>query len=946
MRRASHTGWVFALFFCSGLCSLVDEVVWVRLLKLTLGNTVYASSVVVSVFLGGLALGALIMARYADRLRDRLGWYAGIEALATVSALAVPWALQLADAAYAAFYRSQSPGPTSLLVVQALVSASVLLVPAIAMGSTLPLLARHVVATEREAGRIVGRLYAVNTLGAATGCFLAGFVLVRWLGVYGALYSAAVLNIGVVGAALVLRRRVPAAPAGGTARPVVPAPASAEGSRLPLVLLLLGFFASGLVSIGYEIGWIRSVMFLLGGDTYVFSSVLTMYLLGNVVGAAIGSRIASRLRNPAAGFAITLLCLGVAGVAYMPALVGWAGALLGPVSLFAERAASVLPVSKLMIGPVAQSACLFLVPSLLMGLGFPLALQAWTDRVHLVGRSTGAAYGANTLGAVAGGIVTGFGLIPRLGVQASVTLLGLGAAWVAATLYVLSTRGASPGRRAIVPALALGLTAVVALVPGNLLREVMDRSPWLSDTLETLDVREGVTTTVTVHRNPKRGTLHLYASGQAIAGDTFALRGDQKALGHFGPLLHPAPRRVLSVGFGSGETTRCLSYHDLERIDCVEIAPEVVATAIEHFPHLNLGPRVHEVVRFVYMDAKNYLHLTSETYDVIVNDSIHPRNFSENASLYAREYFEAARTHLADRGLFVSWLPTYHMSIGMFDSILGTMTDVFPHVSVWYLTQHWAPLLVLVGSEDAQRFNAVTIQAWFDVPAVRESLAVIGIQDAMDLLNCYVGDESDLRRRIPRFAVNSDFTPFVEFNTDPWNTRNEMLEHYVLEMRSDSIFGHVDVESLGVEQEERWISRFRARHAAAGHLLRASAIDHNELEQLLLYAQALKLAPDDPAVLRARGAADRDLLPKGLRILSDDGPDRALELADTILKLHPRSVSAWLVRSRTASRVGDLERALYAARAAAALGPDEPEAQSNLESVLEAVRQAGGATRP
>ncbi len=942
MRRGTDVGWVLALFFGSGLCSLIDQVVWVRLLKLTFGNTVYASSVVVSVFLGGLALGAVLMGRYADRLRDRLGWYAALEVVAAISALAVPVALGLADSLYVWFFRSQSPGRGALLAVQVVVSAAVLLVPTLAMGSTLPLLARHVAATEQDAGRLVGRLYAVNTLGAAAGCALAGFVLVRWLGVWGALYTAAALNAGVVLAALALRRRAPRAPEVEVCGAQVEPAASTPESRVAFFLLLAALFTSGFVSIGYEIGWIRSVMFLLGGDTYVFSSVLTVYLLGNVLGAAIGSRIAPRLARPAAGFAVTLLLLGVSGVAYMPALVAWAGEALGPLTGFAERAEKVVPVSKVLIGPVAHSLSLFLVPAIVMGLGFPLALQAWAARVRLVGRSTGAAYGANTVGAVLGGIVTGFVLIPSFGVQISVTTLGLGAAWVATGLWVASCRPARL-RRAVVPLLALGLSCAALFLPGNLLRQVMSRSPWFSSALETIDVREGVTTTVTVHRNRVRGTLHLYASGQAIAGDTFALRGDQKALGHFGPLLHPHARRVLSVGFGSGETTRCLSYHDLERIDCVEIAPEVVATSVAHFPHLNLGPRLDDEVHFVFMDAKNYLHLTGETYDVIVNDSIHPRNFSENASLYGREYFAAARSRLADDGLFVSWLPTYHMSIGMFDSILGTLTDVFPHVSVWYLTQHWAPLLVLVASDAPQQFDAAGIQARLEDPEVRDSLAVIGIQDAMDLLNCYVGDETDLRKRIPKFAVNSDLTPFVEFNTDPWNSMDEMMRHYVLEMRSLSIFDHVDAHALGPAESERWLARFRARHEAAGYLLQASAIEYNELEQLLLYNRALEVAPDDPAVLRARTAADRDLLIKGLKILGEDGPDRALALADTILKLHPRSVSAWLVRARTARRVGDLERALYASRAALALGPDDPEAQRNLDDVLQAIREAGGA---
>lgn len=145
-------GWVTLIYFCSGTCSLMDEVVWVRLLKLTLGNTVYASSIVVSVFMGGLALGALVMGRYADRIRRRLRVYAALEALATVSALSLPWVLRLADRGYRWFYVTYEPSPRGMLVVQVLLSAAILLVPSMVMGSTLPLLGRYVTAMRNRMG--------------------------------------------------------------------------------------------------------------------------------------------------------------------------------------------------------------------------------------------------------------------------------------------------------------------------------------------------------------------------------------------------------------------------------------------------------------------------------------------------------------------------------------------------------------------------------------------------------------------------------------------------------------------------------------------------------------------------------------------------------------------------------------------------------------------------
>jgi spermidine synthase len=193
--RRAGINWLMLIYFASGVCSLIDEVVWVRLLKLTLGNTVYASSIVVSTFMGGLALGALIMGRYSDRVVRRLRLYALLETIITISVLSLPWGLRIADKFYVWFYRVYDPTHRELLIVQIIISGLILIVPSMLMGSTLPLLGRFVTSLEKETGRLVGRLYAFNTLGAALGCFLAGFVLIRAIGVMSTLYVAAVLNL-------------------------------------------------------------------------------------------------------------------------------------------------------------------------------------------------------------------------------------------------------------------------------------------------------------------------------------------------------------------------------------------------------------------------------------------------------------------------------------------------------------------------------------------------------------------------------------------------------------------------------------------------------------------------------------------------------------------------------------------------------------------------------
>ncbi|MEE9212080.1 MAG: fused MFS/spermidine synthase, partial [Phycisphaeraceae bacterium] len=809
--RRACVNWVLVIYFLSGACSLIDQVVWVRLLRLTLGNTVYATSIVVSVFMGGLALGALVMSRYADGVRNHLRLYAALETLITIAAVSLPWALSVVDSFYVWFFRSFEPAKPQLLAVQVVLSAVILLVPSMLMGSTLPLLGRFVTAMEQEVGHLVGRLYALNTLGAAVGCFAAGFVLIRALGVMGALYAAAVLNLIVAFGGWFLSRSVviqgeqkAQPPATPTARPV-----STTQPKVGFSLLIVAFFMSGFVSIGYELLWMRSVIFLLGGVTYVFSAVLTVYLLGNVIGAGIGSRLAGRIKSPAAGFAVTLSLLGLWGVFHLRWLLWWTSDVFPLVNDWLAAVYAALPVSPVTLEPMLHSLFLFLIPSILMGVGFPIALQAWTDHVHQVGRSTGAAYGANTLGAVVGGLVTGFVLVPFVGVQLSLSVLGLMAVWIAGGLCVGLVGQTRIVRRWALVGMAAAVTAFAFVLPPNLFDTVVATSPRIPGSFTLLSVREGLTTTVSVHQDSTNQTLHLFSSGQSIAGDNYALRGDQKGLGHLGVLLNRHADEVLSVGFGSGETTLCLSLHRLKRVDCVEIAQEVVGSAVEFFTHINLGDRLDDEVNMIFMDAKNYLHLTDTRYDAIVNDSIHPRNFAENASLYTREYLEAAKRHLNENGIIISWLPTYQMPASVFDSIIGTHMEVFPHVTLWYLTTNPAPLVFVVASDLEQLYSPRHIDNALHRDGVLESLEAIYIRNSIDLMSCYIGDERDLRQVVTSYSVNSDYSPFVEFTTDEVTPIIEMFRRFVMGVRADSVYDHLDWTGFSDQEKEQWLRRYQ-----------------------------------------------------------------------------------------------------------------------------------------
>jgi len=902
--------YVMLIYFCSGACSLIDEVVWVRLLKLTLGNTVYASSIVVSMFMAGLALGALIMSRYADRVSRRLRLYALLEVLVTISALLMPLSLRLTDGAYHWFFVKYQPSLTGLLFVQIVVSAFLLLVPTMLMGSTLPLLGRYITTLEQRVGHLVGRLYALNTLGAALGCFLAGFVCIRMVGVMGTLYIAACINLLVAFSGWLLSRYRESAVrnAWKKTKAQQQGVGLTEGGVSRQYVLAVGFFLSGLISIGYEIIWMRSIVVPLGGFTYVFSAVLTVYLVGNVVGAWIGSRLSRRLKNPALAFGLSLTCLGALGIFYIPWFRTWFSFLRQTSSVNAFLAGSLGMDSIRKAGlPLFHSTFLFLLPAVAMGIGFPLALQSWGRFRHKVGQTTGTVYGVNTIGAVLGGVLTGFFLIPLMGVQLSIMVLGLAGIWLGGTMVQVFHD--KPGLAMRIGSLVtvFTLTVAVLVIPSEMFRRSLDETY----SGRILSVKEGVTTTVAVTQK-ENGSLLMAIDHIEMAGDDIHSSA-QKTLGHLAVLLHRDPKDVLSFGFGTGETAACLSKHNLHRIDRVEIAPEVTEVAMKFFKHINLGEQLFQKVNMIYMDGKNYINLTDRKYDIILNDS-NVHSTSGSAPLFTREHFQSALRHLNPGGLFMTKLHLQGHPKSNFDCILGTFLDVFPHVTVWFPTTKPFIFFYLVGSADEQFFSPKRIDDELAKEDVRKSVEYLNIEKSADVLICYIGDKEDIRRYLREFQINSDYKPYLEFNLD---LNMLSLQAYfpalIQTVRQGSIINHIDWDGLPQSQQEQRSRDFQLRYQVASLLLKA----HGEQAFFSKFQSSfhgLRLMPEYEPLLELRDKCLSDIekaLRKGLV-----NPDIVIASMDEHISKFPDSGIAWLIKSVAIRQQRNVQEALRVAEKA------------------------------
>jgi hypothetical protein len=554
--------------------------------------------------------------------------------------------------------------------------------------------------------------------------------------------------------------------------------------------------------------------------------------------------------------------------------------------------------------------------------------------VHKVGRSTGIAYGVNTIGAVVGGIATGFVLIPLLGLQLTMSMLALAGIWIAAIMWMLFALSPKVVSRFGLLAAATALTIAVAKMPLDLFDTVIKSNPNLPEQLELVAIREGVSTTVSLYKDPQEDTLYLYTSGQRVAGDTYFWRSDQKMLGHFGVLLNSRAKKVLSVGFGSGESTACMALHKLEKADCVEIAPEIVDLSSSFFRHINLGEKLNEEIGMIYMDAKNYIHLTDVKYDAIVNDSIHPKHFAENSSLYAKEYFEDAKERLNENGLFISWIPTHNVEpVLVINSIIGTMMEVFPHVTIWYMTPDPAQYFLVVGSEKMQYFSPIHIEAELSKDGVRDSLSEININNSTDVMSCYIGDENDIRRFVKSYTVNSDFQPFIEFTTVNQASGNSMFRQFFNCVRGNSVYEHIDWQGFSEERKSKWLSTYARLHKASKYLLMSNSAK-NYPDSLKCCMEGLAFMPDNPALLNLRRRIEKDIFNYCAKMIESDRTNSALSEAGHLLKVNPQSAVVWMIRSLAMQKKGKVEEGLRAAAMAVRLAPDTADAHFVLGSAM------------
>lgn len=704
---------------------------------LTMGSTSASVATVIAAFFGGMALGSGLADRLSRKGRPTLRAYVVLELIiAGCGLLSLPLLLNL-DHLMAAL-----PAGGTSVAAKFGIAFLALVLPTTAMGATFPVMAAALIREDQDLASRMSQFYALNTAGAVLGAWVSGFVLVPKLGLDGAIYVAAILNLAAAALGWHLSREQPA-----TKKPAKTKSRPAESPQAPTLALqgqpgapqfaLLVLFATGLVSIANEVAWTKYLAVFTGSTIYGFSAILVTFLIGIAAGSALSRLIQAEWSPSIQWLGVGLLALAASlviartGLSYLPVIdyqirVGDVSGLDTPEAMDRFRYFIILAI--------------LLAPTLVLGALFPASLSLWCgDAEHVPGR-VGKGYAVNTAGGILGSLLAGFWLIPNFGsdwvLAASVTavaVIGMAGSLVAAT----------SARRVRVVVVGAVLATTPLWTPGLNYERLLSSAFNLPgayiekrDEPEFLYLQEGKVAVVSLVRwlkeDPDTAFLHSNNLREAKlpVDPAVAPPRAEVFLGTLPVLMHPDPKSMFIVGFGGGNTLIASLGTNVAEVRVVELEPAMV-DAVRSYRGGELPALEDPRTTLLIGDARNVLLVDDRKYDIIASQPSHPW-VAGSGNLFTREFFEIARSRLNPGGIHSQWVSLVGLDATSLQSILRAFYETYTHGFCLALKNSGD--LLMFGSEQPMGvdFGAVTsglrsleTYAWFDAWQVRSAQALL-----------------------------------------------------------------------------------------------------------------------------------------------------------------------------------------------------------------------------
>jgi spermidine synthase len=788
--------WVFfAIFTISGFSGLIYESIWSHYLKLFLGHAAYAQSLVLIIFMGGLAFGSWLAARFSERWRMPILCYAIVEGVIGVIGLVFHGLfVGVSDA----FYFDILPAignPAVGGALKWLAAAAIIAPQSVLLGMTFPLLSTGILRRYPDhPGGSLAMLYFTNSIGAAIGVLASGFWLIGLVGLPGTILTAGLLNIALALVVWILVKVDPQ-PLAAPLAPTHEAKAG-DGSRLATLF----FFAAGVTgaaSFIYEIGWIRMLSLVLGSTTHSFELMLSAFITGLAFGGLWMKRRIDRIEDPVRFAGWVQVLMGVLAISTVPLYLQTFDWMAGFLSGLQKNDAGYTLFTAFSHG----IALLVMVPTtFLAGMTLPLFTHVLL-RAHRGEGAIGRVYAANTLGSILGVLFAVHVGMPLLGVK---SLIGFGAVLdVLLGLLLLYRSGAGRQtapllRGALVGGIAIALVAVtVELDPRTLASGVYRyRHPRLNDETRILFYEDGKTASVSLI--VQESTIIISTNGKPDA--SIEMRPERgrtsdeitMVMAAAVPLAYnPGTKTVANIGLGSGLTTHTfLGRSSIESVDTIEIESAMIKAARgfgERVSRTFSDPRSHIHLE----DAKTFFSLQNRDYDIIIAEPSNPW-VSGVASLFSEEFYRTVPSYLAPDGLFVQWLQLYEFDDRLAQSVLKSLSKTFSDFVIY----HTDETNILIVAKVNGTLGTPSFDELLDSP-LRDELAQVGLRTASDFLVRKTGSRRIVDAVLAGSPIpaNSDYFPFLDLNAG----RARFREQIATLFRSWAATGLPVLEMLGME---------------------------------------------------------------------------------------------------------------------------------------------------
>ena len=841
----------YLLFTVSGFAGLIYESIWTHYLKLFLGHAAYAQSLVLVVFMGGMALGAAYCGRISARLNNPLAAYALVEAVVGVCALGLHEVfVAVTDWSYASLLPGL--GPEWLVLGAKLAVACLLILPqSVLLGATFPLMCAGLVrAHPRAPGESVAMLYFTNSLGAAAGVLASGFLLIEWFGLPGTLRTAGAINLALAAAVWPLARPMRA--------PALTARHAGGASAMGMMLAIA--FLTGLASFIYEISWIRMLSLVLGASTHSFELMLSTFILGLALG---GYAVRRRVDASAAPMRLLGWVQVVMGLLALATLLVYDRSFALMEYLMQGLARNDAGYLLFNLSGQAISALVMLPATFCAGMTLPLITGALL-RLGAGEGAIGQVYAANTLGAIAGVLFAVHVGLPVLGLKGAL----LAGSLVDAALGLWLLYRFAPVRAQFVPA---ALACIALFIPVAAWFQ-LDVNKMTAGVFRHGDLESSRDAKILFEKDGKTATVHLvrYSSATSIrtngksdgsidlSGDAERDRGtDEITMVLTGALplaLKPDAKTAAVIGIGTGLTTHTLLQSlGIERVETVEIEAAMVEAARGFLPR-NGAAYFDPRSAILIDDAKSYFAARNRRYDIIVSEPSNPW-VSGVSSLFTREFYRRIRGHLAPGGILVQWFQLYEIDASLLASVLRALGGEFAHYAVYAPTDHD---VLIVASEAAPPAPQARI---FGQPGVARELRAVHLLTVGDLDARYLGSRETLEPLFESYGMraNSDYDPVLDLNA----ARHRFTEKSATDL--------VALLNLGVPVLEMLEPGYARRPMNPLHK-GAYSFERIENARQAAYARDFLLAPVAPVPAGIPTQLQKDLEVVKLRLLECRSP--------------------------------------------------------------------------